>query len=212
MKNSDTSSLFRKQALEYYTRSRTNAILPRLAQPPVFLLLWILLCLAGVSLIVTWFGQVPVYVHGTGIVIQQLPGEAVNSRIQYHEGSLSRFDRQREPKTVALVFVPLVTAHPFSLHVGTRVQLQIGTQEQLYKTVVTVVEPGIFSPAEIQRRYAPGNEFSALITGPSLVVSIELDPSFASQFYTGSLVHAQFQVGSMSVFSSLFGSAQPFGV
>lgn len=211
MEDSVKSSLFRKQALEYYTRSRAKAILPRLAQPPVFLLLWILLCLVGIALLVTWFGQVPVYVSGSGVVIQQPPDKVISTGTRHDEGSLPRSGGQRKTKAMALVFVPLVPAHPFSLHAGTRVQLQIGTQEQLYTTVVTVVEPGIFSPAEIQQRYAPGNEVSALITGPSLVILIALDPSFASQFYTGSLVHAQIQIGSMSVFSSLFGLAQSFG-
>ena len=211
MGDSAKSPLFRKQALEYYVQSRAKTILPRLAQPPVFLLLWILLCLAGIALMVTWFGRVPVYVSGSGVVIQYTPTTSVDGGSRQHGGFLYRPDGQGEPKAMALVFVPLVIAHPFSLHAGVRVQLQIGTQAQFFTTIVSAVEPGIFSPAEIQQRYAPGNGISALITGPSLVVLIDLGPSFASQFYTGSLIHAQIQIGSTSVLSSLFGSAQLFG-
>jgi RNA polymerase sigma factor (sigma-70 family) len=40
---SSRSPLFRRQALDYYVQSREKTILPRLARPPVFLLLWMLL-------------------------------------------------------------------------------------------------------------------------------------------------------------------------
>ena len=73
----------------------------------------------------------------------------------------------------------------------------------------SAVEPGILSPAEIQQRYALGS--TVLISGPSIVVSVKLGPPFTSQVYAGSLVHARIQVDSISLFSSLFGSAQRVG-
>lgn len=206
MEDRTTSSLFRKQALEYYIKSQEKAILPRLVQPPVFLLLWIMLSLAAIALTVVWFGQVPVYVGGFGVVIEQATD---NGRDQQHREPGQSI--VRNIKVMVLVFVPLAHMHPFSPHVGAAVRLQVGTQGQAFTTVISAVEPGIFSPAEIQQRYAPGSAVSALITGPSFVVLVDPGPPLASQIYVGSLIHAQIQVGSMSVLLSLFGSAQLSG-
>jgi len=192
---SSRSPLFRQQALEYYVQSREKAILPRLARPPVFLLLWTLLSLAALAMTVAWFGRVPVYISGSGIVIEHTiiqNGQSVNMPI-------------------ALVFVPAAPAHALPLHAGTPVLLQIGTQGQSFTTTVDEVEPAVLSPDEIQKRYAPGSRVSSMITGPSMIVSVQLGPAFASQGYAGSLVNAQVQVGSTSVLSSLFGSAQLAG-
>src|SRR2546421_11325797 len=110
MGESSKSPLFRKQALEYYVQSRAKAILPNLVQPPVFLLLWILLCLVGIALVVTWFARVPVYVSGSGVVIEHTLIESVGGGSFQNEESIHRIGSQREPKAMALVFVPLVPA------------------------------------------------------------------------------------------------------
>src|SRR5579872_1050015 len=156
--DSTQSPLFRKQALEYYTQSREKAILPRLAKPPAFLFLWLTLTLAGISMIVTWFGRVPVYVSGPGIVIEHT------------------FLQNEQPahQAMALVFVPADPAHPLSLRAGMPVQLQVGTQGQSFTTAIDAVEPGVLSPAEIQQRYAPGSKVSALVSGPAIVASTRL--------------------------------------
>jgi len=192
---SSKSPLFRKQALEYYVQSREKAILPRLAKPPVFLLLWILLGLVGTALIVDWLVRVPVYISGPGIVLEQT---ILNSKLV--------------DTAVALVFVPDSQAHALQIRVGTPVQLQIGAQRQSFTAAVGGVEPGILSPNEIRHRYVPEKDISTLITGPSVVVSIKLGPAFASSLYAGSLISAQVQIGSASLLSSLFGSAQAVGV
>ncbi len=193
MRETSKSPLFRQQALEYYLQSREKAILPRIAKPSAFLLLWILLGLASAALMLAWFGRVPVYVAGAGVVTERT---YIHNGVPIHQA-------------LALIFVPLVPAHPLSLHAGTAIQLQIGTRAGSFTTIVDAVEPGILSPAEIQRRYAPGN--TVLISGPSIVISAKLSPPFTSQIYTGSFVHAQIQVDSISLFSSVFGSAQRVG-
>ena len=188
--------LFRRQALEHYVQSRESTILPRLARPPVFLLLWILLILATLAMMVAWLGRIPVYISGSGIVIEQTVQQ----------------NGQAVPTASALVFVPVALAHAVSIRAGAPVQLQVGTQGQPFAAAVEAVEPAILGPDEIQQRYAPGSRVSSLITGPSLVVSIKLGSAFASQTYAGSFIRAQIQVGSTSVLSSLFGSTQAAGV
>ena len=192
---SSRAPLFRRQALEYYVQSRERTILPRLARPPVLLLLWILLGLAALAMLVAWLGRIPVYISGPGLVMEQT---------MLHHGHVV-------PTAMALVFVPVAPAHAVSIRAGTPVLLRIGTQGQIFTAAVEVVVPGILSPDQIQRRYAPGSKVSSLITGPSLVVSIKLDPAFASPAYAGSVIAAQVEVGSTSVLSSLFGSAQVVG-
>jgi hypothetical protein len=184
--------LFRRQALDYYTQSREKTILPRLIRPPVFLLLWILLGLACAAMMVAWIGQVPVYVGGPGIVRER-------TLIQHG---------QQVRTAQGLIFVPVDPAHAIPPRTGAPVQLQVGTSKQSFTARVDGVEPGVLNPEEIQQRYTPGSKISSLLTGPSIVVSIALDPEFASPVYAGSVIYAQVQVGSTSVLSSLFESAQ----
>lgn len=127
-------SIFRHQALEHYVQSREKTILPRLARPSVFLMLWILLILAALTMMVASFGRVPVYISGSGIVIE-------DTIIQ---------NRQSVNMPIALVFVPAAFAHALPLHAGAPVLLQIGTQGQSFTTTVDEVEPAILSPDEIQ--------------------------------------------------------------
>ena len=192
---SSRSPLFRPQALNYYIHRREQTILPRLARPPVFLLLWMLLSLAGVALGVAWFGRVPVYLEGNGVVLEQT---------LLQQGQVVR-------TAVALVFLPVAPAPASPLRVGAAARLQIGAQGQPFTTVVAAVEPGILSPDEIQLRYASRSRVSRLVTGPSRVVSITLGPAFAAPVYVGSSVTAQIQVGSTSVLSFLFGQALAVG-
>ena len=119
-------SLFRHQALEHFIQSREKTVLPRITRPPVFLLLWILLSLATIALMMAWFGRIPVYLSGVGIVMEQtmLP------------------NRQAVSPAMALVFVPVASAHIVSIRVGAPVQLQMGTSEQSYTSAVDGVEPG----------------------------------------------------------------------
>lgn len=180
-------SLFRQQALDYYAQSRETSILPRIARPPVFLLLWLLLALAGIAVMLAWLGQVPIYISGPGMIVEQT---MVRQQQVLHT-------------TIALVFLPVTTGHPLHVHVGSPAQLHIGAQEQPLVTSVAQVEPGILSPVEIAQRYAPGSTITARITSPSIVVAIHLSSTFASQIYAGSTLTAQVQVGTTSVLSSV---------
>jgi len=181
--------LFRQQALDYYAQSREKSVLPRIARPPVFLLLWLLLVLAGLAIMLVWLGQVPIYISGTGMIVEQT--------------TLRQQQILHTP--VALVFLPVTPGQPLQVHAGSPVQLHIGTQGQLLVTSVAQVEPGILSPVEIAQRYAPGSSITARITGPAIVVTIHLSSIFASQIYAGSILTAQVQVGTTSVLSSVLG-------
>jgi hypothetical protein len=169
--------LFRRQALEYYVQSREQTILPRLVRPPVFPLLWLLLCLTILALLIAWQGQVPIYISGSGVV----PARG----------------------TIVLAFLPAFPNHTLQIHAGAPVHLRIGTPAQTINSTVERVETGVLSPADIQKRYGSGDRISQIITGPSIVISIKLD----APFYEGSIVNVQVQVGTTHVLSLLSGSS-----
>src|SRR5258708_37476640 len=62
-------SIFRKEAVEKYLQNREKTILPRFVAPPVFLFCWCLLAIFLCIGLLTWFGEVPVYVAGEGVVL-----------------------------------------------------------------------------------------------------------------------------------------------
>lgn len=194
---SSRSPLFRKQALAYYAQNSEKTILPRVARPPVFLLLWLLLGLIGLASMLAWFSRVPVYASGQGMIIEQ-----------------SMTQQQRVVHaTLALVLLPVAPGHILPVHTGTPVQVQVGTgaQEQHFTSVVATVVPGVLGPSQIEQRYLPGSSLLSLIRDPSMVILLKLDPPFASQAYAGSLISTQVQIGSTSVLSFVFGSVQPVG-
>lgn len=184
--------LFRQQALDYYAQSQEKSVLPRIARPPVFLLLWLLLVLAGIAVMLAWLVQVPVYISATGMIVEQT---TVQQQQVLHT-------------TTALAFLPVTPDQPLHVHVGSPAQLYIGAQKQPLITSVAKVEPGILSPVEIAQRYAPGSAITARITGPAIVVTIHLSSTFASQTYAGSTLTAQVQVGTTSILSSVLGTIQ----
>jgi hypothetical protein len=182
--------LFRQQALDYYARSREKSILPRIARPPVFLLLWLLLALAALAVMLAWLGQVPIYLSGPGMIVEQT---IVQQQHITHTA-------------LALVFLPVTPGQPWRVHVGSQAHIHIGTHGQMLVASVAQVEPGIVGPAEIAQRYAPTDTITAQITGPSIVVLMHLSSAFASETYAGSTLTVQIQVGTTSVLSSVLGT------
>src|SRR5436305_8889189 len=64
-------SIFRNKAVEHYLQSREKTILPLFVAPPVFAFYWLLLGIFLMSGLVAWFGQVPLYASGTGLISAQ---------------------------------------------------------------------------------------------------------------------------------------------
>jgi hypothetical protein len=173
-------SIFRKQAVEKYLQNREKSILPRFVAPPVFLFCWCLLALLLCAGLLTWFGQVPVYVAGEGMVL-------------YPAGPSSGGC----DGTLALIFVPYGSA----LHAGQHVQLQLaGQAAQLSRTVETV-DRTILSPGEVRQRY------QFVISQPSVAITVDLGSRFSARVYAGTVVLAQVEVGSRRLLSLLPGFA-----
>ena len=172
------SSIFRNKAIQKYRESREKTVLPRFLAPPVFFLFWILLMLLYGAGLLVWFGQVPAYVTGSGVVLETT-------------STLTNASRQ----AVAILFVPFTSS--VHLQPGQPVQLQLASTGVQLTSAITAVEPKILSPSEVRKHYLLS------ITTPSRVVMVALGSQFSGSVYTGSPVQAQIEVGSRP-FLSLF--------
>src|SRR5436305_1225495 len=64
-------SIFRGQALQKYRQNQEKSVLPHLITPPTFLLFWIILVILMSAGIISWLGQIPLYVTGSGVVLDK---------------------------------------------------------------------------------------------------------------------------------------------
>jgi hypothetical protein len=173
-------SIFRKEAVEKYLQNREKTILPRFVAPPVFLFCWCLLAIFLCTGLLTWFGEVPVYVAGEGMVLNPAvpsSGDSAGAR--------------------ALIFVPYSSA--LRLHVGQRVQLQLAGQASQLTSTVQTVDRTLLSPQEVRQRY------QFVISLPSVAITVDLGSRFSARVYAGSVVLAQVEVGSRRLLSLLVG-------
>jgi hypothetical protein len=141
-------------------------------------------CLAAIA--IAYLSQVPVYVNGSGVVLEQ-------------------------DASVLLIFIPTSPSHPLQIHAGAPVHLQIGTPDQTINSTIDQVETGVLSPEDAQKRYGLGDKVPQIITGPSIVASVKLNAAFLSPSYEGSVVNVQVQVGTTRILSLLLGFATPNG-
>jgi hypothetical protein len=185
-------SIFRDQAIKSYIEKRDKDVLPHLVSPPVFLFLWILLGLLLAMGVLAWLVQVPIYLAGPGIILEQQPSSTSG-----------------QSEAIALIFFPASSAS--QVQAGLPVQVQIGSTGPALTTKIDQVEPGILSPSAARTRYALDSSVSQLLTQPVIAVEARLGPPITAQMYAGSVVSAQVQVGSRRVLSLLPGFAQWIG-
>lgn len=171
-------SIFRTKALQRYLENREKPVLPRLLTPPVFLCCWLLLAIVITAGIAAWFGQVPVYITGSGIILDNC---------------------QECRGATALLFLPPNPS--FHLSVRMPIHLQIGTSGLQLNSTIATFRPDPLSPNQIRQQYGLGDNAFSLITQPSLIVTAQLDASISGRLYAGSLVTAQLQVGSRRLIS-----------
>ena len=164
-------SIFRSKAVQHYLQSREKTILPLFVAPPVFAFYWLLLGIFLISGLIAWFGQVPLYASGSGLIATQ--STSVNPD---------------NTQTVALIFLPASSStRP---QPGWPALVQIGPAGPQINGTIDTIKPGVLSPSEVQKQYA----FKVLT--PVIVVSVKLAVQTASTLDTGNPVSAQIQVGS----------------
>jgi hypothetical protein len=168
-------SIFRSQTIQTYIQNREKCVLPRIVAPPVFALCWIVLTLLIVAGITIWYGKIPLYITGSGII----PASPALD--------------QNYTETTAIIVFPLrdVTY----LQAGLPIQIQLGQTGPALDCRIAAVSPHPLSPDQIQQQYR------LEVAGPSIVVTVNLGPAVPARLYAGSHVQAQFQIGAQSLLS-----------
>jgi hypothetical protein len=166
------SPIFRGAVVQKYMQNREKSILLRVVAPSVFLLYWIILLLFIAAGIAVWSGQVPVYLGSSGIV-------------------LDATDHQQDDATAVILISPRNVAR---LRTGLPVHIQIGQDGPVLERTIGTISQQPLSPTQLHQLY--GLETSE----PSFVVTIGLGPTLTKHLYAGSLVQAQIQTGTQSLF------------
>ncbi|QBD76059.1 hypothetical protein EPA93_08590 [Ktedonosporobacter rubrisoli] len=167
-------NIFRSRALQIYVQNQEKTILPRIVAPPVFLFFWILLVILTIAGLVAWLGQVPLYATGAGLI----PSSS----------------SQTADVATAIILLPNKQVQDAHIQPGMKVDVQVGTEGLPIHSNVESVSPIILSPVDVHQRYGVD------VTDPSQVISVKL-PGITQKQFAGTLVRAQFLVGSQRLLS-----------
>ena len=188
-------TIFRQSAIMAYKRRMEKDVVPRLISWPLIVCLWLLLGVLLAAGLFAWFAQVPIYVSGSGIM---LASGASADTLQSEYGNM-----------VAIMFLP--PEQSAQIRAGQPVDMQIGSTSMHIQGRIAQVEPGITSPDAVRQRYGLNGASALLITQPSIVAIIKLDPALSSTAYAGSLLTARVETGSQRLIALLLGSGQFLG-
>ncbi len=156
------------------------SFLPRVLASPLFIFCWFLLAIVIAAGITTWFGQIPVYATGSGVIL--------DNNVSAGAG---------DARAIALIFLP---PSP-SLQLRAGIPIQVRTMGSDVNGIIDTVEPRFLSPSQVRQRYALSGSSFWSITQPSLVVTARLDAGSSRQLHPGSPVQAQLRVGSRRLIS-----------
>lgn len=182
--NQTDRSVFRAEAMRRYIQGRETSVLPEFVSPRTFIYLWIMLGLLLAAVFAAWFVRVPVYISGTGVVV---------------DGSNTTPDEE------ALIVAFLPPGSLSRLRAGQTLFLAFDTRRERLSTTLHSVE-GLMSPEATQTKYELGPGAAAAITQPAAVVLARLEPApgdFPTAAYAGSVVPVTVEVGSRRVLSLL---------
>ena len=165
--------IFRSKTLQKYMQNREKSVLPRIIAPPVFAFCWIVLTLLIAAGIVTWLGQVPSYITGSGVILNT--------------------DSVAHQRNGATAIILLPASDISSIRPGLPVQIQVGQAgPQLHRTISSINQ-NLLSPGTVHQQY--GFE----VTDPSLVATVQLGSLISGDLYSGSPIQAQIQIGTYSL-------------
>ncbi|GHO43746.1 hypothetical protein [Ktedonospora formicarum] len=185
---STKNNIFREDAYKRYLQRQEQGIVLRLVAPPTWIFLWLLLVLFLGATILAWLVRLPVFVTGQGILIQQ---ETANEKSQY--------------VSAALFLASIKQTH---IHPGQPTELSVGSTATPLHGTIDHIEAHTESPLNIRTRFGLQGENTQLVSGPSVVVIIRLEPEASGNLYAGSAFSARIQVGSQSALSLLPGLNQ----
>ncbi len=179
-------AIFREKALKHYTQGRKKDVLPHFNSVSAALFGWALLVSLLATGLVAWYGQVPIFLAGSGIVL----GDAGQAATAANGADALAF------------FAPTQVAE---LRTGDTAQIQLGASaSQLAGTIVQVL-PGTTDLATALAHYGLNFSAAAQQSQQVAVVLIKMGAGFPASSYTGSPIVVEANVGTQSLFSALTG-------
>lgn len=172
--------------MQQYIQRREQDVLPQIISPPVFACSWFLLALILMAGLLAWSAQLPIYVSAPGVILQQ--GQQSSSN-------------KANSNTQALIFFS--SSDAAKLHMGQPIQLQINSNGQSFNSTITSIGSSVTSPSDARQRYKLDAGEAQVITGPSTIVTVNLNLGSSAHTFAGSIISAQVQVGTHSVLSQL---------
>lgn len=179
-------AIFREKALKHYTQGRKKDVLPNFSSISAGLFAWVLLASLTVTGLVAWFGQVPVFLAGSGIVL----------------GNTQQATAQKSADALAF-FMPGQAAQ---LRAGDTAQVQLGASNVRLDGTIVQVLPGTTSLAAALSHYGLSFGNTTLQSQQVAVALLNLGAGFSATNYAGSTVVVEVRVGTQSLFSALTGA------
>ncbi len=166
---SDSSTIFRQEAVDRYNERREQQVLPRYIRPKMFLFFWVLVGLLVTGFCAAWFAQLPIYVTGQGIVV------AADGEIDM------------------LIITP---ANTEQLTADYTVWFT-GIDAERHASEILTVETAVQSPYTIQSAYPNYvSILSTMVQQPSRVATATFDDASLDALYLGSQHQVEIEVGS----------------
>lgn len=194
--------LFRESAFKQYMQKREKDSMPRLISVPVFLFSWILLCLLVAAAFLAWWGEVPIFASGQGIMLAQTQQQGQLGQTK-NPATQSASTLANNDGVEALVLLP--AAYSTQIHVGQAASVQLGTTGPSYSGQIETVDTRIVSPGNMPVQYTQSG-LALLLTQPSILIRIRLNSIVPHS--AGSLVQTQVQVQTRRAISLLPGFDQ----
>lgn len=175
-------SIFREEAIAEYIQRQETDTLPQFVSPVIFIIAYILLGLLLCSGLAVLWGEVPLYVPGSGVILT--------------EGAARGLEHS---KTVVILFVPAKYAR--QIPIGASIQVNVKTTRQPLTGTIKRIGDKVISPDEARRRYMLHNPSAQVPAQFSVAVLIKPARADIPRAQTGDPVSAQVQVGSRRILS-----------
>lgn len=177
-------SLFRERALQEYIQTQEKNVRPQFVPsfvPVLFYILLLMLILVGVPV---WWGEIPVFTNGPGIVMPEKASQTSHGN-----------------STVITLFLPASSAS--QVQVGTTTQVSADSADQQFTGTIKQVHSEVLSANEARQRYELNDALAQVLPRSSVAVTIVPTAKSAPRLHMGDLVNARVQTGSQRVLSLL---------
>lgn len=142
-------SLFRERAIKEYIQRQEKDVLPRFTSPYITIFFYPLLLLLLLVGLFVWWGEVPLFISGSGVVLAE-----------------GHTNAPQNTKMVIVLFLPAKYAS--QIHPGAYAQMSVESARQRFTGRIEHVEARIMSPGEARKRYMLNDVTAQVITQSSV--------------------------------------------